>query len=303
MKKVFALVLSLMMILCSVSALATEVAESDTIVNANGGEFENNVDVRGSIRYRDDADNDISGEAATELWLQVEASGQIDVTVPLVLVFQTNIDGGAANSSDKYGIINHSSADLVVTKIKVTDVAANEEPDMTKVKWVETPVEDQYKAQLSVDAKAVPMGKQYAEQSDFDLYTKDLEDHAYTGERWQGGIFKLAKAGKNDNENGTVTPIKLSMETGRLSFVTSRKAKDENSQLNDEMDTTKGVQLLTITYTVAIDTSDAYGEEITTNANVDDEGNLLDVARDGDTNEHLKIQENTKSGATKDNMD
>ena len=94
MKKVFALVLSLMMILCSVSALATEVAESDTIVNGSATFLETgetgdaDIDVRGEIRYRDEGKFDVSGEAATELWLQVEASGQIDVTVPLVLVFR-----------------------------------------------------------------------------------------------------------------------------------------------------------------------------------------------------------------------
>lgn len=300
MKKVFALVLSLMMILCSVSALATEVAETDTIVNANGGEFENNVDVRGSIRYRDDADNDISGEAATELWLQVEASGQIDVTVPLVLVFQTNIDGGEATSPDAYKITNHSSADLVVTQIKVTDVETvnEDQPKMEKVHWSEktTLTEDQYMAKLTVvDEKTLGANQ----PGEYDL------DGTYTAERHLGGIFELAKAGKNDYEKGTDTPIALSMKTGRLSFVTSRveTPKTDEGQMDDAMDNTKGVQLLTITYTVAIDTSDAYGEEITTNANVDDEGNLLDVARDGDTNEHQKIQENTKSGATKDKAD
>lgn len=300
MKKVFALVLSLMMILCSVSALATEVTtEADTIVNANGGEFENNVDVRGSIRYHDGADNDISGQAATELWLQVEASGQIDVTVPLVLVFQTNIDGGAANSSDKYGIINHSSADLVVTKIEVQDVKVNEEPTMENVEWKTSPLkEDQYKAQLSVDAQ---MGEGYAEKHDFDLHTKK-----YIGERWQGGIFELKKAPKNADVNkgeGTKTAIQLSMETGKLSFVTSRveeDPKDTKSQLNDKMDTAKGIQLMTITYTVAIDTSDAYGEEITTNANVADKDNLLDGGRPGDTASHGKLVANEKSGAKKD---
>lgn len=303
MKKVFALVLSLMMILCSVSALATEVTDADTIVNANdGAAFDTNIKVHGdnTIRYRDAAANDISGEAATELWLQVEASGQIDVTVPLVLVFQTNIDGGEATSPNTYKITNHSSADLVVTQIKVTDVAteANKQP-MTKVAYIDTLQEDQYKAKLNVDKNVVTLGK--GQSGEY-----DLKQETYTAERHQGGIFELRKAEAGKNEEGTDTPIALTMKTGRLSFITSRTEKtpkDDKSQLNDEMDTTKGIQLMTITYTVAIDTSDAYGEEITNNVNVDDKGNLLDVARDGDTTEHLKIQENKVSNATKDDKD
>lgn len=304
MKKVFALVLSLMMILCSVSALATEVTEADTIVNGSATFLETDedgdadIDVRGEIRYRDEGKFDVTGEAATELWLQVEATGQIDVTVPLVLVFQTNIDGGEATSPDTYKITNHSSADLVVTKIEVTDVKTevNKQP-MTKVAWIDVLKEDQYKAKLAV-GKGVTLGAN--QPGEYDL------KETYTAERHQGGIFELAKAGKNDYEKGTDTPIALSMKTGRLSFVTSRvkkNPKDEHSQLNDEMDTTKGIQLMTITYTVAIDTSDAYGEEITTKVNVADEGNLLDGVRLGDTTEHLKIQENAVSGATKDEAD
>ena len=306
MKKVFALVLSLMMILCSVSALATEVTDADTIVNGSATFLETgetgdaDIDVRGEIRYRDEGKFDISGEAATELWLQVEASGQIDVTVPLVLVFQTNIDGGEATSPNTYKITNHSSADLVVTQIKVTDVKteANKQP-MTKVAWLDVLKEDQYKAKLNVDKNVVTLGK--GQSGEY-----DLKQETYTAERHQGGIFELRKAEADKYEEGTDTPIALTMKTGRLSFITSRTEKtpkDDKSQLNDAMDNTKGIQLMTITYTVAIDTSDAYGEEITNNVNVDDEGNLLDVARDGDTNEHQKIQENTESGATKDGAD
>lgn len=306
MKKVFALVLSLMMILCSVSALATEVRDADTIVNGSATFLEENeagdadIDVRGEIRYRDEGKFDVTGEAATELWLQVEASGQIDVTVPLVLVFQTNIDGGEATSPNTYKITNHSSADLVVTQIKVTDVAteANKQP-MTKVAYIDKLEEDQYKAKLNVDKNVVTLGK--GQSGEY-----DLKQETYTAERHQGGIFELAKAEAGKNEEGTATPIALTMKTGRLSFITSRvekNPKDANGQLSDEMDTTKGIQLMTITYTVAIDTSDAYGEVITTNANVADKDNLLDADRPGDTASHGKIVENTVSNATKDGAD
>lgn len=307
MKKVFALVLSLMMILCSVSALATEVTDADTIVNGSATFLEADddddanadIDVRGKIRYRDEGNFDVTGEAATELWLQVEASGQIDVTVPLVLVFQTNIDGGEATSPSDYKITNHSSADLVVTQIKVTDVKteANKQP-MTKVAWIEGLKEDQYKAKLNVDKNVVTLGK--GQSGEY-----DLKQETYTAERHQGGIFELRKAEADKYEEGTDTPIALTMKTGRLSFITSRveTPKTDEGQMDDAMDTTKGIQLMTITYTVAIDTSDAYGEVITTNANVADKDNLLDGERPDDTTSHGKIVENTVSNATKDGAD
>lgn len=290
MKKVLALVLSLMMILGSVSALAAGV---DTIVNGDQN-YKTGIEVREpKVRYNDDAINDISGQAATELWLQVEASGQIDVTVPLVLVFQTNIDGGSATSPNTYKITNHSSADLVVTKIAVKDVtAAADTPSMTKVAWSDTALkEDQYMAKLNV--AAATMGKAYANQRDFDLNTAE-----YTGNRHEGGIFELAKAPANQNETGTDTAIALSMKTGKLSFVTSRKDTTTNDQLNDEMDTEKGIQLLTITYTVAIDTSDAYGETITTAATATNEGKVLSGTTDA-----TRVQPRTTSGAAKDEAD
>ena len=151
---------------------------------------------------------------------------------------------------------------------------------------------------MNVDKNVVTLGK--GQSGEY-----DLKQETYTAERHQGGIFELRKAEADKYEEGTDTPIALTMKTGRLSFITSRveTPKTDEGQMDDAMDNTKGIQLMTITYTVAIDTSDAYGEEITNNVNVDDEGNLLDVARDGDTNEHQKIQENTESGATKDNMD
>lgn len=291
MKKVLALVLSLMMILGSVSALAAGV---DTIVNGDQ-DYETGIQVRETdVRYNDTAINDISGQAATELWLQVEASGQIDVTVPLVLVFQTNIDGGSANTSDKYRIINHSSADLVVTKIAVTDVTTetNKQP-MTKVNWSDTVAlqEDQYMAKLTpVNAT---MGKD--QPADFDLNAAK----AYTGDRHKGGIFELAKAPANQNETGTPTTIDLSMKTGKLSFVTSRKETTSDDQLNDQIDTMKGIQLMTITYTVAIDTSDAYGETITT---ADTAAKTVLSGAD-DTTAHTKVTPRENSEAVKDNKD
>ncbi|MBR6525366.1 MAG: hypothetical protein IKT57_05290, partial [Clostridia bacterium] len=75
MKKILAFVM-IFMLLCG-SALATEYGFS-----AHNPE-----------RYDSPANATENNKAETELWLKVAATGQIDVTVPLVLVFQTNIEG------------------------------------------------------------------------------------------------------------------------------------------------------------------------------------------------------------------
>ena len=315
MKKTLAILLAVMMLL-STTAFATS-ASVDTITNGTADWFEDgentdtnaDIDVRegsSAVRYKDDAEYDIEGEMATEIWLQVEASGQIDVTVPLVLVFQTNIDGGDATSPDAYKITNYSTADLVVTKIATTLVAeddTNNTQPMAMVAYSTTNLgEDQYAAQLSVDGGAVELGKD--ETGTYDLYTDATETTVlHEKDRTMGGLFEVKKA--TAAGDAVDTPISVAMKTGKLSFVTSRNVDDvkDDGAIEDEMDTLKGVQLMTITYTVAIDTSDAIGETITTVDTMDDGGNIYYVERYGDETEHGKLVENTTSGATKDAND
>lgn len=290
MKKFFALLLAAMMILSCATAMAAD--PSDTIENTDKDTFKNDtadvvasddadLDVYDSVEYTDGKDTfGEKGSMATELWLQVDATGQIDVTVPLVLVFQTNIDGGTATSPDTYKITNHSSADLVVTKIETTQVttAAGKQP-MTMVSYATTDLaEDTYAVQIS-DVSGV-QGVQGAA-------TYDLMTPAFAGDALKGGLFELEKAPANHNSasdsQGTVTNLDVTMRTGRLSFVTSRTA-------TDGFDTTKGIQLLTIKYTVAIDTSDAIGEVI-------DGANGSPLSLPTDTNGKLVLQEVTDDGS------
>lgn len=246
MKKIVSLILAVLMI-------------ASLTVTAFAADFE--------VREADDkytADASTMNTPQTELWLQVDATGQIDVTVPLVLVFKTDIDGGIADTGTNYGITNSSTADLVVTNIAVEEVAFSAEAQpMDLVAYnTENLAEDKYKVQLSV-AEDVVKGKftSGTNSGTYDLYTATHENAAKAG-----GLFELKKADANAT-SGKFTAIKADMSTGKLSFVTSRKTDA------DEMDANKGVKLLTVTYTVAIDTSDAIGSDITTSANNPATGN------------------------------
>lgn len=198
--------------------------------------------------YQSDINQSVLDTPYTELWLQVDASGQIDVTVPLVLVFKTDIDGGDATSPETYKITNNSSADLVVTQIATSVQATSTANPMTLVAYDSTTLaRDEYKAKLSVPTGVV-LGT--GATNDWDLRTA-----THSNDKAKGGLFELLK--------DTSTRVIADMTTGELSFVTSRTVDANGADTG--MDTTKGVHLLTVTYTVAIDTSDAIGADITDN--------------------------------------
>lgn len=305
MKKFLSLLLAAMMLLSCATAMATETepdenngsntaAKSfDSVTNGSATWLEENetgdadLDVSVSTNY-DSGENVFGkeGEAATEIWLQVDATGQIDVTVPLVLVFQTNIDGGEATSPTDYKIVNHSTANLVVTKITTTEVAYDEKKQpMDLVAWTDSAAnldEDTYCVQIH-DITGVPgTGKKDAT---YDLSTAEYEQQAF-----KGGLFQLEKAPAKEETDGTgtTTDLQVSMKTGRLSFVTHRTQSGDTDTMTSE----RGIQLLTITYTVAIDTSDAFGEVITTEATR--ESTVLNGAN-SEGNNHTKINEKTSS--------
>lgn len=233
MRKLVSLILAVVMI-CSMAVTAFAADNNATLTQNTP-----------TSSYEADAK---TGAVNTELWLQVDAEGQIDVTVPLVLVFKTDIDGGNATSPNTYGITNNSTSDLVVTEIKTVAENKTAAQPMTLVAYTATPTEDQYKVQLSV-ANDVVKGE--GSSGAYDLHTA-----SHTNDAIKGGLFELVKPEANATE-GKFTQITADMATGKLSFVTSRTN-------NDELDTTKGVKLLTVTYTVAVDTSDAIGTNITT---------------------------------------
>ena len=253
MKKIIALILALVM-LGSVSVFA----KMET------------PEVRLDTKYFGETNATKLDTPKTELWLQVDASGQIDVTVPLVLVFKTNIDGGAAQTAEAYGITNNSSADLVVTDLKVdvnqksvTD--ADTDNPMTLVEYATTGLEeDTYGVKMTIAKQKDFNGTERGEWN-YDLRGDILlTDDALVATKHvdanKGGLFLLPKAAANDTANGKETLIDVQMSTGELSFITKRT--DDDSAI----DSSKGVYLLQITYTVAIDTMGTIGEDITTAA-------------------------------------
>ena len=315
MKKFLALLLAAMMLLCCTTAFAAEgegtttPSTFDSIVNGSkytdgydsdeGSVYEDGdatmSETGVSVRYTDGQNTFAkSGQAATEMWLQVDATGQIDVTVPLVLVFKTNIDGGDATSPEAYKITNHSTADLVVTELATTKVAYSETAQpMEMVAWSNTLTEDQYAVRIR-PASGVVLGSD--KKAEYDMYTSDADTKTLHAQNaYNGGLFELKKAPKDNNETGTVTNLNVDMKTGRLSFVTHHKA-------NDQLDTDKGIHLMTITYTVAIDQSDAYGDDITTKANMTEADRILDATNANDTTTAgVRIDEIKVSSATENN--
>ena len=235
MKKLIALLLVVMMLGSTVAFAddnaSIEVREADDVYTSGAGQAELST-------------------PKTELWLQVDATGQIDVTVPLVLVFKTDIDGGVATSPDTYKITNNSTADLVVTQIATAVEANDADNPMTLVEYTTTDLaRDQYKVQLTV-----PTGVVIGDEA---TNGWDLKTATHANNKVKGGLFELLKDGS--------TRVIADMSTGELSFVTKRTTDAAGNDTG--LDTTKGVHLLTVTYTVAIDTSDAIGETITTSPN------------------------------------
>lgn len=115
MKKILAIALALVLVL-SCFALA-DTANNATFKVTPGVTCTLDSDSNASVK---------SGKVCTEVWLQVEAAGQIDVEVPLVLVFKTNIDGGVATIDSDYKMTNHSTADLAVIKVATVAEASRQ---------------------------------------------------------------------------------------------------------------------------------------------------------------------------------
>lgn len=219
------------------------------------------ADDNASLTVGDDSANFLSnGTTAsqkTDLWIQVEAAGQIDVTVPLVLVFKTNIDGGYATTGTNYAITNNSTSDLAVTTIAL-DVESQTEDNtvnpMALVNAGSTLAEDQYEVQLEVEDVVNSQGET-VETEPFDLY--DIEtatDSAISKPALEGGLFVLPSA-DDQNNSDNITVIDVQMKTGKLSFITAHSAEND-------LDETKGVKLLSVSYTVAINTATGIGEAI-----------------------------------------
>ena len=216
MKKLISFLLVIMM-LCSMSVSAF--ADNMT------------VDVSDAAKFDVATTND-SATQKTDLWLQVEASGQIDVTVPLVMVFKTNIDGGDATEATNYKISNNNNANLAVTSITVEENSSDTIDLITYNANKTFSKEDQYMVKMTVAATS-------GTTKEFDLSNMPKDVAAS-----EGGHFQLDKADRVTDTDGTDTVITVDMATSPLTFVT--KTDDSTNKY--------GVNLLTVTYTVAINT-------------------------------------------------
>lgn len=124
---------------------------------------------------------------------------------------------------------------------------------MTLKSYTVDMAEDQYGVKIDYAGYPADSTREADEAYTFD-FAKVTDSKSAT----EGGLFILKKAAAGEEATGTPTTLVASMKTGKLSFVT------KVIEGTEELDTTKGVKLITITYTVAISKKDAIGTEITT---------------------------------------
>ena len=258
MKKIVSLILALAMILSCTAVLAAETGSTGTnMTNEHIGAQENFA--------IDDPTTKTSASQSTDIWLQVEAAGQIDVTIPLVAVFKTNIDGGTSTIGSNYKMINNSSAAIKVAKVVVTDqnvnVTTNGQPtaNMTLVKAFTGKYDEYTLTMKPTDYYTEPYWKtaeNVAEFSASNPYTKDSKQgNTYVEKKGLWRVEKSDKAAGGKDESY----IELVLTTSKLDFVTLQKDTIKNGDVNTIED---GVKIVTINYTVMIDDSEGVGEDI-----------------------------------------
>lgn len=258
MKKFLAMLLAAMMLLSSVGALA-EVQDDSTLK------------IKPAVNSRFYSDSTTEGEVDTELWLQVAADGQIDVTVPLVLIFSTNVDGGKATEANNYKIVNNNDrSSISVDKIEVKK--NNNNSHMTLVNsynngWNDT-TRDQYYVTLTPSTTYTgsdATANDVLETQVYDLYTAVNTPYSKNGENEKSeSLFRIG-------ENSSVK-LTANMVTTPLTFVTGITDEANDTYLNkgegeaDAANSGKGIELLTITYTVALEYDTVESKEITANS-------------------------------------
>lgn len=259
MKKFLSLLLAAMMLLSCASAMATHVDDDTTT------QWMENVYVGDQTLFSEvGGQNETSATQTTDVWLQVEASGQIDVTIPLVAVFKTDIDGGNETISDSYKIINYSSAPIAVTQVDIEDQNTNvtvngKDSDMTMVETVNAANYDEYSlTMLPKDRYTTnPWSTAKNVKGDFTAATTNattlaakqkytLTSNGYSQKEAKGLWLVERKGAVNDsNEKLDESYINLTLTTSPLSFVTKQKSNNNGNIEN-------GIKLFTITYTVEI---------------------------------------------------
>ena len=252
MKKILALILAAMMLLGGAAMAASNMTEEHV------GEQKDFVKT---------GDPATSASQSTDVWLQVEASGQIDVTVPLVVVFKTNIDGGSASTGNTYKIVNNSSAAIKVTEVSVTDIQEQftqngVTENMTAVESLTGGYNEYTLTMLPTDQYTDKAWEAAKGVVDVDgdgsaTFKKDTAGNVYkiasSTDAQAKGLWRIEK--KDDTKETDESYINLTLSTSKLSFVTNQKSVNET-------DVENGVKLFNVAYTVKIDDSTAVGGDI-----------------------------------------
>ena len=275
MKKILALLLAALMLLsCTALAAFDPLAKGgDAIYFSPEVENDNSkLDIHNNLISRYQKEDVQDGKVETELWLQIEASGQIDVTVPLVLVFSTNVDGGYATAADNYKIYNNNTRNsIAIDKIEVEIKSDGEnllnlktDDDFYKL----TPNDRDYYSVVmkpfpADKEKTVASGNQEANKAlamntqvhagyDFiDLAKAVVSGNSKTAYDTTGTTKEATQNALMTLGQGGIINLKPTMKTTPLSFVTS------------EADT-KGVHLLNVTYTVGLQYTQNDGSDLPT---------------------------------------
>lgn len=154
--------------------------------------------------YTFSKDNTNVGAVKTDIYLMVKAVGQIDVTVPLILVFSTDVDGGTALAPGNYTITNNNKNSAVgVTKIEATD----ESNGNYKMTLVASSALDSAAANNENDKYSVVLSSGSTQTYDLAALSTTA---AEPGTAWDG--FNIQKSG--------VVDMKPAMKTTALTFVT-----------------------------------------------------------------------------------
>lgn len=275
MKRILALLLAALMLLSCTALAESNPAPTfnpekgkDAISFTPGsltGNDDSNLDIKTGYISRHYQENGTEGDVKTELWIQVEANGQIDVTVPLILVFSTNVDGGTATAATNYKIYNNNARNsIAVDKIVVenTGSAKMNFVDSDAFDALDLNARDYYAVTMDpivADGTATNKGT----DNSLDMKTYDHKTEVYDlfkaiGEEDtdydESGADKTHVALMTLGQKGIMN-LNPTMKTTPLTFTTTQATDNaESAQI--------GVHLLNVTYTVALQYTSGQGGSI-----------------------------------------
>lgn len=219
-------------------------------------------------------DKNGDSQQETDVYVKVRATGgQIDATVPLIIVISTDISGTTkALTPSNYEIKSYSSVDLRVTDI---DVAVSAPDQSTGVEWVlaDSSVLDDIGASgigrwdsvegndSTWNAKLNSMTTYGAKNAialslkglvlDAENDLTDIDDIDPLDGKAADNTFMISKI--NSTETVQSLDLDLQVRTSKLNFVTYNETPGSSNG-----DPDKGVHALKITYTIDADVEDNY---------------------------------------------